>query len=106
MDYTTFIPLDHINLWDAILKRSSFIFIDRGDTIDHLLNIPKAKIIKKHYSPESGYEVNILRVPDQYVNQVEEVMNKLNDSLMIKDPKYIEEYKKVMESLIKMVSSI
>lgn len=97
MDYLYF-SLDK-DFKDKIFKRTPFIYMDKDNTIDHLLNIPGAKIRKELYSPTTGYELNTLKVPDKYIDQVEPLMNNLSRALIIKDVNYNKAYEEVIGAL-------
>lgn len=104
MDYL-YLSLEK-DFWDKIFRRTPFVYMDKDNTIDHLLKIPGAKIKKELYSPKTGYELNILKVPDKYIDQVDELMETLTRSLIIKDVNYNESYNEVIGALYEMMLSV
>ena len=97
MDYL-YLSLEK-DFWDKIFRRTPFVYMDKDNTIDHLLKIPGVKIRKQLYSPTTGYEINILKVPDKYMDQVDPLMESLSKALIIKDVNYNKAYEEVMGAL-------
>ena len=89
---------------DKIFRRSTVLYIDRDETLKHLLDIPKAKIgFYRLYNENFGYDIELLSVPNKYLDRVPALMDKLDKALMIKNVSYKEESELIMGALIKML---